>query len=129
MFRFSRRRLTALLGMVFTLFAFVGCDLLTVADAARKNANADGNAEGSLRMDHHIRQLVAHEGADPEWGPFRMGMSLEEVQAIVKSKTGKPGKMERLPGSKWDRIDFEDKMLMLMDGVLMTVMLPEPDPE
>lgn len=112
MLRYSHRGLITALGLVVTLYCFAGCDLLTVADVARKQAKAE---------------------EDHEWGPFRMGMSLDDVQAIVKAKTGKPGKLERLPGSKWDSIFFEDKMLMLMDGVLMTVMeddgnVPEDEP-
>ena len=31
----------------------------------------------------------------------------------------------RLPGSKWDSIMYQDKMIMIMDGVVLTVMAEE----
>ena len=89
-----------------------GCDLATVADIADIGGNS------------------ARAEEDHEWGPFRMGMSLDEVQKIIKAKTGKEGVLMRLPGLKWDTILFEDKMIMIMDGTLLSVMaedLDDPD--
>jgi hypothetical protein len=100
----SRAVRFAALVVVPQLCCLAGCDLATVAEIAGKPAQAE---------------------EDHEWGPFRMGMSLEEVQKIIKAKTGKPGEIVRLPGSKWDSITYQDKMIMLMDGVVLTVMAEE----
>jgi hypothetical protein len=85
-------------------FCASGCDLATVAD---------------------IAGIEAPAAEDREWGPFRMGMSLDEVQKIIKAKTGKPGDVLRLPGSKWDTILYDGKMIMIMDGTLLSVMAEE----
>jgi hypothetical protein len=87
--------------LVAALICLAGCDLASIADIVNEPAKAE---------------------EDNEWGPFRMGMSLDEVQKIIKAKTGKQGLLMRMPGGKWDTMLFEDKMLMLMDGVLLTVM-------
>ena len=86
-----------------------GCDLATVADIA------------------DIAGIPAQAEEEHEWGPFRMGMSLDEVQKFIKAKTGKPGDVIRLPGLKWDTILYDGKMIMIMDGTLLSVMAEEYD--
>jgi hypothetical protein len=108
MFHFSQIA-SVLSALMIGLCCLAGCDLATVAEIAGNQAQAE---------------------EDHEWGPFRMGMSLDEVQNIIKAKTGKPGEVVRLPGSKWDSITYQDKMIMLMDGVVLTVMAEEhEDPD
>jgi hypothetical protein len=67
------------------------------------------------------------EGSDEDWGPFKLGMSVSQVKAIIKAKTGSDPKIERLPGLPWDTIFFEDRMITIKDGVLFCVLRSEHD--
>jgi hypothetical protein len=103
MFRFSYTVVTALT-LAGMLVGLTGCDLATIADIVKAPAKEDDGYG---------------------WGPFKMGMSLEEVQTIIKAKTGKPGRLNRLPGAKWETIFFENKIIMIVDGVLVSVMVDD----
>jgi hypothetical protein len=58
---------------------------------------------------------------EKDWGPFKLGMSMKEVIAIVKAKTGQEPRIDHLPGLKWHTIFFEDKLLTIQDGTLLCV--------
>jgi hypothetical protein len=79
-----------------------------------------------------VRSMVLEEldGAvvdEDDWGPFKLGMSLNQVKALIKAQTGKEPEVEHLPGLKWDTIFFEDKMLTIQDGTLLCVHRSEHD--
>jgi hypothetical protein len=58
---------------------------------------------------------------EDDWGPFKLGMSMKEVIAIIKAKTGKEPQIDHLPGLNWHTIFFDDKMLTIQDGTLLCV--------
>ncbi len=74
----------------------------------------------------HVQSFVLGEMDEAvvdedDWGPFKLGMSLKEVVAIIKAKTGQEPQVEHLPGLKWDTIFFEGKMLTIQGGTLLCV--------
>jgi hypothetical protein len=64
---------------------------------------------------------------EDDWGPFKLGMSLKEVKAIIEAETGEEPKVEHLPGLGWDTIFFRDKMLTIQNGTLLCVHRSEHD--
>ena len=63
---------------------------------------------------------------EDDWGPFKAGMSMKEVLAIIEAKTGQEPQIDHLPGLKWHTIFFEDKMLTIQDGTLLCIHRSEP---
>jgi hypothetical protein len=89
-----------LMALLFAPSAFAGCD------------QVHSFVLGELD------EAVVDEG---DWGPFKLGMSMKEIIAIIKAKTGKDPQIDHLPGLKWQTIFFEDKMLTIQDGTLLCV--------
>ncbi len=89
-----------LLALLFAPPMFSGCDAIH-----------------SLVLDELDEAAVDQD----DWGPFKLGMSLKEVKAIIKAKTGQEPEVEHLPGLKWDTIFFQDKMLTIQNGTLLCV--------
>jgi hypothetical protein len=89
---------------LFTLPWVCGCDLLT-----------------------RIAREESRDAEEDEWGPFRFGMPLAEVKAIIKAQTGDDPQVERLPGLPWETIFFQDKMLAIQHGQLLCVLKSQRD--
>ena len=95
-----------LLALLFAPPMFSGCDAIH-----------------SLVLDEMDEAAVDED----DWGPFKLGMSLKEVKAIIKAETGQEPEVEHLPGLKWDTLFFQDKMLTIQDGTLLCVHRSEHD--
>jgi hypothetical protein len=74
-----------------------------------------------------IAEREAAEADEDDWGPFRLGMSLTKVKAIIKAKTGSEPIVEHVPGLNWDTIYFEDKMITIQNGRLLCVLPLHPE--